>query len=58
MGSGHSHGGDGLADHRGRLAAVLAITAYIILDLEYPRIGVIRLDAVDQLLAQLRQTMN
>lgn len=39
-------------------AAVLAITAYIILDLEYPRIGVIRLDAVDQLLAQLRQTMN
>ena len=30
MGSGHSHGGDGLADHRGRLAAVLAITVTVL----------------------------
>lgn len=38
-------------------AAILAITVYTILDLEYPRIGLIRLDAVDQLLTQFRQAM-
>jgi hypothetical protein len=39
-------------------AAVLAITVYVILDYEYPQIGFIRLDATDQALAQLRQSMN
>jgi cobalt-zinc-cadmium efflux system protein len=30
MGAGHTHGGPGLADHRGRLAAVLALTATVL----------------------------
>jgi hypothetical protein len=38
-------------------AAALAITVYVILDLEYPRVGLLRLDAVDQVLMQLRSSM-
>ncbi len=36
---------------------VLAITVYVILDLEYPRVGLLRLDTTDQVLIQLRSTM-
>jgi hypothetical protein len=38
-------------------AAVLAITVFIILDYEYPRIGLIREDPTDQLLVELRKGM-
>ena len=38
-------------------AAIVAITMYVILDLEYPRLGLIRVDAVDQAMADLRQSM-
>ncbi len=38
-------------------AAVTAITVYVILDTEFPRFGFIRIDAVDQVLIDLRQTM-
>jgi len=38
-------------------ALTLAITMYVILDLEYPRLGIIRLDAFDQVLVELRQSM-
>ncbi|MGH8306135.1 MAG: hypothetical protein ACRETG_11040 [Steroidobacteraceae bacterium] len=38
-------------------AVMLAISIYVILDLEYPRIGLIRLDAVDLELAKLRANM-
>jgi hypothetical protein len=38
-------------------AAVMAVTVYVILDIEYPRFGLIRLDAVDQLLVELRRSM-
>jgi hypothetical protein len=38
-------------------AAILAITVYVILDLEYPRLGFIRIDAADQLLQEVRQSM-
>ena len=38
-------------------AAILAITVYVILDLEYPRLGFIRIDAADQLLTEVRQGM-
>ena len=38
-------------------AAILAITVYVILDLEYPRLGLIRIDAADQLLQEVRQGM-
>lgn len=39
-------------------AAVLAITVYVILDLEYPRLGMIRVDKFDRFLVELRQSMD
>lgn len=39
-------------------AVVLAITVYIIMDLEYPRVGLIRVDTFDQVLIDLRRSMN
>jgi hypothetical protein len=38
-------------------AVILAGTVYVILDLEHPRRGLIRVDAADQLLLELRSTM-
>lgn len=38
-------------------AGVIAITIYIILDMEFPRVGLIRLDAADQVLVDLRARM-
>jgi hypothetical protein len=38
-------------------AAVMAVTVYVILDIEYPRAGLIRVDAVDQVLVDLRRSM-
>ena len=38
-------------------SAILAATVYVILDLEYPRLGLIRVDAADQVLVDLRQSM-
>ena len=42
----------------GAFPLILAITLYVILDLEYPRAGLIRLDAVDQVMLDVRATMN
>jgi hypothetical protein len=39
-------------------AFVIAVTVYVILDIEYPRLGLIRLDDFDQALVELRETMN
>jgi hypothetical protein len=39
-------------------ALVVAVSVYVILDLEYPRLGLIRVDAFDQALIDLRQSMN
>jgi hypothetical protein len=39
-------------------AGILAATVYVILDLEHPRLGVIRLDVADQALVELRESMN
>lgn len=39
-------------------AFVMALTIYVILDLEFPRLGLLRIDAVDKLLMEVRQTMN
>jgi hypothetical protein len=33
------------------------LTAYVIIDLEYPRFGLIRVDAADQMLMELREAM-
>jgi len=38
-------------------AVVMAFAVYVILDLEFPRLGLIRVDAFDQLLVDLRQSM-
>ncbi|MDD1620895.1 MAG: hypothetical protein LUQ11_05395 [Methylococcaceae bacterium] len=38
-------------------AAIIAVTVYVILDIEYPRAGLIRVDAVDRVLIELRGSM-
>lgn len=38
-------------------AAVLSLTIYVIVDLEFPRLGLIRVDGADQLLVDLRASM-
>jgi hypothetical protein len=38
-------------------AAVIAITIYAVADLEYPRFGLIRLDAADQAVRQLQDSI-
>jgi hypothetical protein len=43
--------------HAAAFALVLTATVYVILDLEYPRGGLIRVDAADQLLADVRAKM-
>jgi hypothetical protein len=43
--------------HSVGFALVLAFTIYVILDLEFPRKGLIRLDTYDQVLIDLRATM-
>lgn len=35
----------------------MSIAVYVIVDLEFPRLGLIRIDAADQLLVQLRKSM-
>jgi hypothetical protein len=38
-------------------AAIMALTVYVILDLEYPRLGLIRVDPVDQMIVSVRNSM-
>jgi hypothetical protein len=37
---------------------ITVVTVYVILDIEYPRTGLIRLEKSDQVLADLRRSMN
>ncbi len=57
--------GYGMAGNKGRswihavgFAGVLTLTMYVIVDLEFPRLGLIRVDAIDQVLIDLRRSMN
>jgi hypothetical protein len=43
--------------HSIAFAAVLTVTIYVIVDLEFPRAGLIRIDAADQLLVDVREWM-
>jgi hypothetical protein len=43
--------------HMLMLAVILSFTFYVILDFEYPRLGLIRIDDFDQVIAQVRATM-
>jgi hypothetical protein len=38
-------------------AAIMAASVYVILDLEFPRLGLIRVDAFDQALVELGESM-
>jgi hypothetical protein len=38
-------------------AAFLSLTVYVIVDIEFPRLGLIRVDAADQVLRDLRKSM-
>jgi hypothetical protein len=38
-------------------AGIMAATVYVIVDIEYPRLGLIRVDAADQILLDLRKSM-
>lgn len=40
------------------LAASISIAMYVTVELEYPRLGFVRVDATDQALVELRRTMN
>src|SRR5262245_2988492 len=44
--------------HMVGFASVMAVAVYVILDIEYPRLGLIRVDAFDQALVDLRESMN
>ncbi|MGH9323187.1 MAG: DUF4239 domain-containing protein [Vicinamibacteria bacterium] len=44
--------------HLVAFAAVIAATVFVILDLEYPRLGLVRVDAADQVLSDLRRSMD
>jgi hypothetical protein len=44
--------------HTISFAAVMSITVYVIMDIEFPRLGLIRVDTADRLLVDLRQSMN
>ena len=43
--------------HRLAFAVILAVTFYVIIDLEFPRLGFVRVDDIDQILYQLRKSM-
>lgn len=43
--------------HSLAFALVLSVTTYVIIDLEYPRIGLIQVDDSDKVLIQLRESM-
>jgi hypothetical protein len=35
----------------------MSLTVYVIIDIEFPRLGLIRIDAADQMLVELRNSM-
>jgi hypothetical protein len=59
LGGYHSAGAD-IHDwlHQIAFAGIIAFTVYVIIDIEYPRAGWVRIDAIDQVLISLRAGMN
>lgn len=43
--------------HMFTFALILSVSVYVILDLEFPRVGLIRIDGADQLLVEVREGM-
>lgn len=58
VGYGISNNKDHAWLHTAVMAFVLALAFYAIIDLEYPRLGFIRVDAYDQVLIDLRENMD
>ena len=51
-----------IAFHLGRLpihwyGAMVALTVYVIFEIEYPRLGLVRLDAIDRVMLDVRAGM-
>jgi hypothetical protein len=44
--------------HAVGLATIVSIALYVIIDIEHPRIGLVRVDSVDEVLRELRHTMH
>ncbi len=44
--------------HLAGFAAITSVSIYLILDMEYPRLGLIRVDSFDQALVELRSSMD
>jgi hypothetical protein len=44
--------------HRLAFAGIIALSIYVILDLEFPRRGLIRIDGEDAVLMELRQSFD
>ena len=44
--------------HKVAFAGIVAVTVYVILDIEYPRLGFVRMDAIDRVLVEVRAGMN
>jgi hypothetical protein len=57
--AGHGMAGSGARSwlHMLAFAATLATTMYVIVDLEFPRLGLIRLDTFDKVLVDVRESM-
>ncbi|HTQ76417.1 MAG TPA: DUF4239 domain-containing protein [Burkholderiales bacterium] len=43
--------------HKIGFAAIVSLTVYVILDIEFPRLGLVRIDAIDQILVGVRAGM-
>ena len=56
-GAGMGGGKDRSWIHMVGFAAAMALAVYVILDIEFPRLGLIRVDAIDQVLVELRESM-
>ena len=44
--------------HMISFSAVMAVAVYVIIDIEYPRLGLIQVSAFDQALVELRQSIH
>ena len=44
--------------HRFGFATIIALTIYVIFEVEYPRLGIVRIDSIDQLIVNVRASMN
>ena len=43
--------------HKTAFAGIVAVTVYVILDIEYPRLGFVRIDAIDKVIVDVRAGM-